>query len=160
LLVLIFGLLLNNCENILSGFLPRFVDMNEFDDSRSQFKLIIAESAFLIRTFFFVIFGYSVNLGSVWSMNVLRVGFPVVLILLLIRFMYLKVVVRTHVFPELFFAPKGLITILLYYSIPTALLIGSFSEGEVFFVILVTSLLMMLGGSTQRGNKVFIDTKI
>jgi hypothetical protein len=52
---------------------------------------------------------------------------------------------RRNVYPELFIAPRGLITILLYYAIPEKYSIGIISEGVLFFVILVTSLVMMFG---------------
>ena len=52
---------------------------------------------------------------------------------------------RRNLYPELFIAPRGLITILLYYAIPKEYSIGFISEGVLFFVILVTSLIMMFG---------------
>jgi len=48
-------------------------------------------------------------------------------------------------FPESFFIPRGLITIVLYYKIPASLKLTNFSDGILFFVILVTSIIMMLG---------------
>ncbi|NNF01606.1 MAG: hypothetical protein HKN22_02890, partial [Bacteroidia bacterium] len=48
-------------------------------------------------------------------------------------------------FPELFIAPRGLITIILFLSIPASYHIDRFSEGVVFFVIIVSSLIMMGG---------------
>ena len=45
----------------------------------------------------------------------------------------------------MFIAPRGLITILLFYAIPQEYSIGIISEGVLFFVILVTSLIMMFG---------------
>ena len=86
-------------------------------------------------------------MASVLTLNVLMVGVPIVLILLGIRFVYLNFIVRTHVFPELFIAPKGLITILLFYSIPQHLLMPSISEGVLLFVIIVTGMLMIIGGA-------------
>ena len=41
--------------------------------------------------------------------------------------------------------PRGLVTILLFYSIPTQKSIGSFNEGILFFVVAVSSILMMIG---------------
>lgn len=41
--------------------------------------------------------------------------------------------------------PRGLITILLFYGIPETFKLSKFNEGILFFVILVTSLIMMIG---------------
>jgi hypothetical protein len=41
--------------------------------------------------------------------------------------------------------PRGLITILLFYSIPQAYKLSKFNEGILFFVILITSIIMMIG---------------
>jgi hypothetical protein len=68
-----------------------------------------------------------------------------VAVLTALRFLYLRYVARTDLLPELFIAPKGLITVLLFYSIPTAHVLGDVSENILFMVILLTSLLMMVG---------------
>jgi hypothetical protein len=41
--------------------------------------------------------------------------------------------------------PRGLVTILLFYSIPAEKSMSSFSEGILFFVVVITSLLMIIG---------------
>jgi hypothetical protein len=41
--------------------------------------------------------------------------------------------------------PRGLVTILLFYSIPAEKSLGNFNTGVLFFVVVVTSLLMALG---------------
>jgi hypothetical protein len=41
--------------------------------------------------------------------------------------------------------PRGLVTILLFYSIPSSKSIGGFNEGILFFVVAVSSILMMIG---------------
>ena len=57
----------------------------------------------------------------------------------------LKVILKENVFPEIMIAPRGLITILLYYSIPKEYQIEYFEEGVLFFIIIVTSIVMMIG---------------
>lgn len=66
-------------------------------------------------------------------------------VLTLIRFFYLRYIARTDLVPELFIAPKGLITILLFFSIPPKHSIGEISESILFMVILLTGVLMMVG---------------
>ncbi len=151
LLVFTFGILLNNTNSIAWFKTSGNTEQEKIDRGLEQFKSIVSESAFLIRTFFFVVFGYSMDIMSLFEKNVIVVGTMIVVILFLIRFLYLKFIMKAHVFPEIFIAPKGLITILLFYSIPRSLAIKSFSEGGVvFFVILVTGLLMLASGFSKK----------
>lgn len=85
--------------------------------------------------------------------RIIITGAIIVAIIYFIRFLYLKFVTRRNLFPELFVAPRGLITILLFYSIPMELSIGAISEGVLFTVIILSSLIMMLG-LMQSGEKI------
>jgi len=154
LLVFTFGILLNNSKNIAGFKISKQVDQERIDRGLEQFKSIVSESAFLIRTFFFIIFGYSMDLMGLFDKNVFLLGTLIVIILFLVRFLYLKFILNAHVFPEIFIAPKGLVTIVLFYSIPKSLAIKSFNEGGVvFFVILVTGLLMLMSGFSKKHLK-------
>lgn len=145
-LVLVFGLVVNNVDLLARGpRLQRFFRPEKLAAELQQLKSITAESAFLIRTFFFLLFGFSITLSSLISWQLLFQGVLIVGVLTLIRFVYLKYVARTDLVPELFIAPKGLISVLLFYSIPSNLLIGEVSENILFVVILLTGLLMMIG---------------
>jgi hypothetical protein len=46
--------------------------------------------------------------------------------------------------------PRGLITIVLFYKIPTSLQLSSFNESIIAFVILCTSALMVIGSVLYR----------
>ena len=46
------------------------------------------------------------------------------------------------VLPQLFIAPRGLITILLFYAIPEAAIVPGFEPGILLFIIIGTSLIM------------------
>jgi hypothetical protein len=149
LLVLAFGLAVNNAD-LLLGWLRlrtgwRGFTAEDLAPDLHQLKSITAESAFLIRTFFFLLFGYSITLASLISWQLLGQGLLIVAVLTALRFVYLRFVAHTDLLPELFIAPKGLITVLLFYSIPAQHVLGDVSENILFVVILLTSLLMMVG---------------
>jgi NhaP-type Na+/H+ or K+/H+ antiporter len=149
LLVLAFGLAMNNSD-LLLGWLRlrtgwRGFTAEDLAPDLHQLKSITAESAFLIRTFFFLLFGYSITLANLISWQLLGQGILIVAVLTAIRYLYLRYVARTDLLPELFIAPKGLITVLLFYSIPAQHLLGDVSENILFVVILLTSILMMVG---------------
>ncbi|HET9504416.1 MAG TPA: sodium:proton exchanger [Hymenobacter sp.] len=149
LLVLAFGLAVNNSDMLL-GWLRRRtgwrgVSAEDLAPDLHQLKSITAESAFLIRTFFFLLFGYSITVANLISWQLLGQGVLIVAVLTALRYLYLRFVARTELIPELFIAPKGLITVLLFYSIPAQHLLGDVSENILFVVILLTSILMMVG---------------
>ena len=108
-------------------------------------RSITAETSFLIRTFFFILFGYTINLELLAAPNVILLGSAIVGILFLVRFLYLRLILRANLFPELFLMPRGLVTILLFYSIPAEKSLSSFNVGVLFFVVVATSLIMMGG---------------
>lgn len=65
-----------------------------------------------------------------------------------------------HILPELFYAPRGLVTIVLFYSIPEAIKFDGFSDNILFFVVLVTTVIMMIGSifftphdATRKGEE-------
>jgi NhaP-type Na+/H+ or K+/H+ antiporter len=150
-LVLVFGLVVNNADLLARGArMQRLFRPEKLAAELQQLKSFTAESAFLIRTFFFLLFGFSITLSNLVSLPLLLQGLLIVAVLTFIRFLYLKYVARTDLIPELFIAPKGLISVLLFYSIPSRLLIGEVSENMLFVVILLTGLLMMVGLQLAR----------
>ena len=150
-LVLVFGLAVNNADLFLRGpRLQRWLHPDQLASELTQLKSLTAESAFLVRTFFFLAFGFSITLVNLISGNLLLQGLLIVAVLTGIRFLYLKYIARTDLIPELFIAPKGLISVLLFYSIPDHLHLGEISENILFMVILLTGLLMMLGLQLAR----------
>lgn len=147
IIIMIFGLLVNNWhlirrQRFLTGSFFNYDGMEQIGESM---KSLTAESAFLIRTFFFVIFGYSIDLSLLLNQEVIIVGSLIVGVLLLVRLLLLRFFVHSSLFPEVLMIPRGLITIVLFYIIPQHLQLGSFNTGILFFVVLVTSLIMMAG---------------
>lgn len=144
-LVLIFGLVMNNFQRLPTSRLERWGVTASLGETVGQLKHLTAETSFLIRTFFFVIFGFAIDLSLLNDLAVFTIGAGVVLGLLLVRYLYLRLVLRTSLFPELFLLPRGLVTIMLYYQIPERFRLAQFNEGILFFVIIATNLLMMAG---------------
>jgi len=145
LMILFFGLILNNLDLWAPQKLNKYLNLGKLQNSIENFKIITNESAFLIRTLFFFIFGFTLQLTLMSDLKIILTGLVIVALLFGIRYLYLKYLTRRNLYPELFIAPRGLITILLYYAIPKEYSIGIISEGVLFFVILVTSLIMMFG---------------
>ncbi|MFA8299505.1 MAG: cation:proton antiporter [Hyphomicrobiales bacterium] len=153
LLILIFGLCINNLEILKRFKLSKYVNIPKVNKNIKEFETITLESAFLIRTFFFVAFGFSLHLQTLLRSRILITGGIILVILYIIRFIWLKYSLRSNIFPEIFIAPRGLITILLFYSIPQKYSIGLISEGVLFVVILGTSLIMTFGIISHQHKK-------
>ncbi len=146
ILILIFGLMLENYGIFFKGKFSKIFDKNKINQVKEQFKLITFETAFLIRTFFFVLFGMTINIDGIFYENVVIIGTFILLLSFVVRYINLKVFFRgKSLFPEVFMAPRGLITILLFYKIPEQYKIPYFSKEVISFVILGSGILMMLG---------------
>lgn len=148
LIILFFGLIINN-RHLLNKvpYTNRFIpNGRRFKQLEEQTKVITLETSFVVRTFFFIFFGYSIDLQKMVQNEVLAVGSFIVLTLLVVRLVYLKYInPKESPLPELFLMPRGLITILLFYSIPDEYRLMDFNNGILFFVIMVTSFMMMIG---------------
>jgi hypothetical protein len=154
--IMMFGIVMNNWRLFRWAPLQRYFTNDAIQSEASFLKSITAESSFLIRTFFFLLFGYGIGLSYFQDIHVLELGMIIVLTLFALRFVYLRVVHRYNLFPELFYIPRGLITVLLFYKIPSEQRIENFDEGVLFFVILTTSIIMMLGAIFHRDRPVEI----
>lgn len=145
LIILVFGSLLNNSSLIIRGPLTKIIPIENLQNITELMKTVTAETSFLIRTFFFIIFGYTINLQVLIQPDVITIGSMIVGILLIGRYIYLRLILKANLFPELFLMPRGLVTILLFYSIPVEKQLTNFKVGIIFYVVVLTSLLMMVG---------------
>jgi Kef-type K+ transport system membrane component KefB len=145
IIILVFGLLINNWEKIKWPKLLVHFPHEQVDSLRNLLHSVTAETSFLIRTFFFILFGFSISLKFFSDSNIIWVGSSIVAALFIVRLLYLRFFLRTNLFPEAFFIPRGLITIVLFYKIPDNLKLSSFNDGILFYIILTTSIIMALG---------------
>jgi len=143
IIVLFFGLILNNTNIFFVGPLQEIIDKSKIEHLFKEFYVVTLESAFVLRTFFFVIFGLSISLISLIDYHVALKSIAIVATLYAVRFIFLKILLfNKNVTSELFIAPRGLITILLFYTIPSRYLLEGFNEGILLYTILITSLIM------------------
>jgi NhaP-type Na+/H+ or K+/H+ antiporter len=156
LTILAFGLVLNNTDIFFAGRLTKYFDKASVKPILHDFHNLTLESAFLIRTFFFVLFGISITLTSLYDWRVAVNGVVIVLILYGVRFVALRFIAPKHVFPELYIAPRGLITVLLFFVIlkDERINIPGFDAGLLLYPILITSIVMTVGLITHQGEKV------
>jgi NhaP-type Na+/H+ or K+/H+ antiporter len=145
IIILVFGVIVQNNELFYRGFLSKYFHKEKFEILKRELHVITMESAFVVRTFFFVIFGVSILISSLLSLKVLGVSLLLLVSIYAIRWLFLRAFMGLDIFPQLWIAPRGLITVLLYYAIPQKYSNESFDPGILLFIIIATSLIMTWG---------------
>jgi Kef-type K+ transport system membrane component KefB len=148
--ILTFGLVVNNWELVQFDRLRTYFSSKDVSRMADLLKSITAESSFLIRTFFFLLFGLSMDINALTDPEVIRVGSLVILVMIISRFVYLRVLYKYNLFPEVLYSPRGLITVLLFYKIPETLRSEAFNQGILSFVIIASNLIMVVGALLYR----------
>jgi len=144
-LILSTGLFLNNADTIQNAWFRGVFLYKNLSTDLSQLYQLSAESAFILRTFFFVIFGFTMNVYELNDRPVLANGFFILVSIYAIRFLCLKIFKKGKPAPILYIAPRGLISILLYYNLPESLKIPQVGTSFLFLVVLGSSLVMSVG---------------
>ncbi|CAM4120379.1 cation:proton antiporter [Flavobacterium weaverense] len=144
LFILIFGLFLNNLDE-LKGF--RFIkklNPEKLNLEVREFAKLIAEVSFLVRTLFFILFGYTITSDVLLNSETLPFAFGIIAVIILARVIQLKVL-KIELAPLLFVAPRGLVTIMLFISIPLSKSINFINSSLIIQVIILSAVVMMLG---------------
>lgn len=142
LIILIFGLILNNSKLFFQGKLAKWLKYSVMEGLLKDFRLITLESSFIIRTFFFVVFGMFIDLPSLMSPMVFTFSTIALIGMYVLRDLWMNVFIGKDTKPELYIAPRGLITILLFFNIPSEMEIPAFDNGILLYIIIATSLVM------------------
>ena len=142
--ILIFGLFLGNLDEMkrfkwIQKLKPELLDLEV-----KKFKEITIEATFVIRVLFFLLFGYLMETAEILNTATLLWSAGIVVAIFFIRAILLKIN-KVELFPLIFVAPRGLITILLFLSIPASQAIPIVNKSLIIQVIILTALVMMIG---------------
>ena len=118
----------------------------------SRLQELTKEITFSIRSLFFLLFGYLIETSELLNTNTLVWAIAISGGIFLVRFIFLKLSGQ-NVFPLLFIAPRGLITILLFISIPVGQTTNLVNNSLIIQVIIITALIMMIGLMTTGNGK-------
>jgi Kef-type K+ transport system membrane component KefB len=144
MLVLIFGLFLNNVHLIKFDFVKKWINPESIRAEVNSFEHLIAEVTFVIRSFFFIMFGYYTNLEALLSLPDFVNALLILVFIFAGRYLVFTVLkIKTE--PLLYIAPRGLITILLFLAIPASHQILEVNKGLLTQVIFLTAFAMMFG---------------
>lgn len=144
-LILVFGLALSNYKLVENTFIKKVVDFEKFRTDLDSFKKIMVELTFLVRSFFFILFGYYTRIDTLINPGNIFLGLLITSGIFLLRWGYFKLILRMPAVPLVLFAPRGLITILLFISIPSVLRVPFISEEIITLVILLSIFALMIG---------------
>ena len=157
IIILVFGLLIANMPLFFIGRLKRLLNYTEAKKIYEGLHVITMETAFVVRTFFFVIFGITISLASLFNVNVALVSILIIATIYAIRYGTLALFIGKDILPQLYIAPRGLITVLLFYAIPEEAVVAGFEPGILLFIIIGTSLIMtfaMIADKKRTGEAV------
>ncbi|MDG1058851.1 MAG: sodium:proton antiporter [Flavobacteriaceae bacterium] len=152
--IFIFGLFLSNVKALLPGFMQRYLDLNQTEKGLHEFHILTAESTFLVKTFFFLFFGFSISLVEFSSIAPFIYGVLIFGIMLLIRYLYFIVTTfKIKPSPLVYMSPRGLISILLFLQIKEVTFVNtsrSIIDEQVLLVVILASMLMMTLGTMKK----------
>jgi hypothetical protein len=145
IMVLVLGLLLNNPAAI-TRFKPfrRWVPA-DYSLTLSEFRTLVQELTFVVRGFFFVLLGYWTDPADFLSIRAWLAAVLGLAIIYAVRLALLRLFVgrdRTRIL--LWFAPRGLITALLFIYAKDAFALPQYLTGSAMLIVLISSFLMMM----------------
>lgn len=158
IIILVFGLVISNANIFFPGFLKKTLKEESVKSLFHELHIVTGETAFIVRTFFFIIFGVTIALSSLLSIQVILVSVIILATIYGIRFLLFTVFLGRDIYPEVYIAPRGLITVLLFFAIPSSLQNPEFQNGILLFVIIATSLIMTW--AMIRASKKDVDAEV
>ena len=157
LTIFIFGVFLSNIKELLPSFLLRYFQLNHSEKGLHEFHILTAESTFIVRTFFFLFFGFSIVISDFDSFMPIVCGVLVFAIMFLIRYLYFFLTsFKLKPTVLLYMSPRGLISILLFLQIKDLEIIqieNSFIDERILLVVILTSMLVMTIGTISDKQK-------
>ncbi|MCB0489850.1 MAG: cation:proton antiporter [Cyclobacteriaceae bacterium] len=150
--IVIFGLFIGNFDQLKRFRWAQQFRAEALDKEVNKFKEITMEAAFVVRALFFLLFGYLIETAEILNPETSVWAVGIVVLIFLIRALQLKVY-GLKLRPLVFLAPRGLITILLFFTIPVGSTIPVMNKSLIMQVIVLSALVMMVGMMTTRTEK-------
>ena len=143
--VLLFGLTIGNITLFKHiPFINKTFKLEMLIKEIHKFTELTAEVAFLIRSLFFLLFGFTINSSEILNPETMLWAILIVIVIFIIRILQIKLS-KKPLTPLLYMAPRGLITILLFISIIPGKQIYWVNKSLVTQVIVLTTFIMMIG---------------
>jgi hypothetical protein len=154
-LILVCGLLLNN-THLLARLRPLL--RPGYDVTLREFKGLVAELTFAVKSFFFLMLGYWTDLSAMmdwraWAVMVAALGF-----IYPVRYALLRLVRQPDASRLVWVAPRGLITVLLFLTAATTPGLETFPFGAIMLLVLSTAALTALSQLGQASAQSVVES--
>ncbi len=143
--IMVFGIVMSNLKLFFIGPLRRMLKPETFREMEEGLHALTIETSFIVRIFVFIIFGASIVLMSLLNLKFLVISGVILVSIYITRWILLRIFIGKNLSPQLWMAPRGLITILLFYAIPTVHQTTAFNSGILLLVIILSGLVMTAG---------------
>ncbi len=157
LLILVFGLSLRNLPDIIikkyqNNRFIKHLNKEQINLNLKNMHDFIDEFGFIIRSIFFILLGYSINLSALLNIKVVIIGISLAFLIYLVRFisLYYFTANKYEQLISITMAPRGLITVLLFFQIPANFINLTIDSSIMFIVILLSGFVMSSGLITAR----------
>jgi Na+:H+ antiporter len=147
--IVFFGLFLGNIDKLRDIKYIRKWQIDGIEKEIHRFKELSIEAAFLVRASFFILFGYLIKNSEILNLQSLVWSATIVALIFGIRAALLKWM-KMPLQPLLYIAPRGLITILLFLSIPVSKQIPAIVNKSLIIQVIILSTLMMMFGMMRK----------
>lgn len=152
LFILFLGLFMGNLDELkqfkfIENLKPEILNIEVH-----KFRELTTEFTFLIRTLFFLLFGFLIETNELLNPKTVIWSVPITVGVFLIRGIFLKIA-KIPLKPLFYIAPRGLITILLFLSIPANQATDLANRSVIIQVIMLTALVMMIGFMISGNQK-------
>ena len=152
--IFIFGIFVNNVKSLLPSILRNYLDLDATEKEIHEFHILTAESTFLVRTFFFLFFGFSIQISDFKSLIPLFYGLLIFLVMFIVRYVYFSITsLKIKPSPLIYMSPRGLISILLFIQLKDVdfiILDQSPIDERVLLIVILSSMMVMLLGTMKK----------
>lgn len=142
--ILLFGLIVGNIDELKRFKFVQKLQPEILNKEIQKFRELTTEFTFLIRTLFFILLGFLIKTSELLNRKTIFMAIGITFLLFVVRGIMLKVV-RLKLSPLFFISPRGLITILLFLSIPTNQMSYLVNNSLIIQIVILSALVMMFG---------------
>jgi NhaP-type Na+/H+ or K+/H+ antiporter len=149
-MVLILGLALNNAHLLKRLEWLQRLHSEAFERELERFKHLTSELTFLVRTFFFLLLGYVTNVNTLFEPGAWGYAVLISAVVFAVRWPALQMVGGAHGRQTFWIAPRGLITVTLFFNLPPSVA-QVLPQATLVLVVIITGVAMSLGLRFGRG---------
>ena len=150
--ILLFGLIVGNIDELKRFKFVQKLQPEILNKEIQKFRELTTEFTFLIRTLFFILLGFLIKTSELLNQKTIFMAVGITFLLFVIRGIMLKVV-RLKLSPLFFITPRGLITILLFLSIPANQMSSLVNNSLIIQIVILSALVMMFGLMFSKSYK-------